>query len=222
MPPRVAIVIYTLYGHIGKLAEAVKSGVQSAGGQAEILQIRETLSEEILAKMHAPPKPNYPIIAPADLTKYDAFLFGIPTRYGNFPAQWKVSSTTGRFRTCVSLTHQLQAFWDATGSLWAAGSLSGKFAGVFVSTGTPGGGQESTVIASLSTLAHHGIIYVPLGYKHAFPQLANLSEVRGGSPWGAGTFAAADGSRQPSALELELATIQGRTFYETVSKHTFE
>lgn len=202
MPPRVAIVIYTLYGHIGKLAEAVKSGVQSAGGQAEIFQIQETLSAEILAKMHAPPKPNYPIIAPADLTNYDAFLFGIPTRYGNFPAQWK-------------------AFWDATGSLWAAGSLSGKFAGVFVSTGTPGGGQESTVIASLSTLTHHGIIYVPLGYKHAFPQLANLSEVRGGSPWGAGTFAGADGSRQPSALELEVATIQGKAFYETVSKHTF-
>lgn len=202
MSPRVAIVIYTLYGHIGKLAEAVKSGVQSAGGEAQIFQIQETLSEEILAKMHAPPKPAYPIIAPSALTNYDAFLFGIPTRYGNFPAQWK-------------------AFWDATGGLWAAGSLAGKFAGVFVSTGTPGGGQESTVIASLSTLAHHGIIYVPLGYSHAFPQLANLSEVRGGSPWGAGTFAAADGSRQPSALELELATIQGKAFYETVSKHAF-
>ncbi|KAI6042000.1 flavoprotein-like protein [Pisolithus marmoratus] len=202
MSPRVAIVIYTLYGHIGKLAEAVKSGVQSAGGQAQIFQIQETLSKEILTKMHAPPKPDYPIIAPADLPNYDAFLFGIPTRYGNFPAQWK-------------------AFWDATGSLWASGALSGKFAGVFVSTGTPGGGQESTVIASLSTLSHHGIIFVPLGYKHAFPQLANLSEVRGGSPWGAGTFAGADGSRQPSALELELATIQGKSFYETVSKHTF-
>ncbi|KAI6142667.1 benzoquinone reductase [Pisolithus tinctorius] len=202
MSPRVAIVIYTLYGHIGKLAEAVRSGVQSAGGQAQIFQIQETLSEEILAKMHAPPKPNYPSFAPGDLANYDAFLFGIPTRYGNFPAQWK-------------------AFWDATGGLWASGALSGKFAGVFVSTGTPGGGQESTVIASLSTLTHHGIIYVPLGYKHAFPQLANLNEVRGGSPWGAGTFAGADGSRQPSALELELATIQGKMFYETVSKHTF-
>ncbi|KAI6042001.1 flavoprotein-like protein [Pisolithus marmoratus] len=200
MCPRVAIVIYTLYGHIGRLAEAVKSGVQSAGGQAQIFQIEETLSKEILAKMHAPPKPDYPIIAPAELANYDAFLFGIPTRYGNFPAQWK-------------------AFWDATGSLWAAGALSGKFAGVFVSTGTPGGGQESTVIASLSTLAHHGIIFVPLGYKHAFSQLANLSEVRGGSPWGAGAFA--EGSRQPSALELELATIHGKSFYETVSKHTF-
>lgn len=126
--------------------------------------------------MHAPPKnSSIPIATPEALTKYDAFLFGIPTRYGNFPGQWK-------------------AFWDATGALWASGALYGKYAGVFVSTGTPGGGQESTVLASISTLTHHGIIFVPLGYKNTFAQLANLSEVRGGSPWGAGTFAVSDGA----------------------------
>jgi NAD(P)H dehydrogenase (quinone) len=115
--------------------------------------------------------------------------------------------------------------------------LAGKFAGVFVSTGTPGGGQESTVISSMSTLVHHGMIFVPLGYKDTFPHLSNVSEVRGGmfalfipviahclicfqsgSPWGAGTFAGADGSRQPSALELEIANLQGKGFWETVSK----
>ena len=58
-----------------------------------------------------------------------------------------------------------------------------------MSTATPGGGQESTVISSMSTLTHHGIIYVPLGYKTTSPILGNLDEVRGGSPWGAGTFA---------------------------------
>lgn len=99
----------------------------------------------------------------------DGFLFGIPTRYGNFPAQWK-------------------AFWDKTGGQWQTGAFWGKYAGVFVSTGTPGGGQESTIMNSLSTLAHHGIIYVPLGYKTVFGTLADLTEVRGGSPWGAGTF----------------------------------
>lgn len=121
--------------------------------------------------MHAPGQSkDIPFITPDVLAKYDAFLFGIPTRYGNFPAQWK-------------------AFWDSTGQQWATGAYWGKYAGVFVSTAAPGGGQESTVIASMSTLAHHGIVYVPLGYKHAFPILADLSEVRGGSPWGAGTFA---------------------------------
>ena len=82
-------------------------------------------------------------------------MFGIPTRYGNYPAQFK-------------------AFWDATGSLWAQGALAGKIAGIFVSTGTPGGGQESTAMNALSCLTHHGIIYVPLGYANCFAQLAKL------------------------------------------------
>lgn len=106
-------------------------------------------------------------------------------------------------------------------SIWGSGGYAGKFAGLFISTGTQGGGQESTALATMSTLTHHGIIYVPLGYKNNFGQLANLSEVHGGSPWGAGTFAGADGSRQPTALELEVATIQGKTFYEIVSKVSF-
>ncbi|ANB15924.1 Ycp4p [Sugiyamaella lignohabitans] len=200
--PKVAIVYYSTWGHIRTLATTIRQGIESAGGKADLYQIPETLSSEILTKMHAPPKSDDPVISPADLTNYDAFLFGVPTRYGNFPAQWK-------------------AFWDATGGLWASGALWGKYAGVFVSTGTPGGGQEVTVLNSLSTLAHHGIIYVPLGYKHNFHILSNLEEIRGGSPWGAGTFAAPDGSRHPSKLELELAEVQGKAFWETVSKVSF-
>jgi len=202
MAPKIAIVFYSMYGHIQKLAEAEKKGIEQAGGSADIFQIAETLPEEILAKMHAPAKSGYPVVEPDGLQEYDAFLFGIPTRYGNFPAQWK-------------------AFWDKTGGIWVAGGFWGKYAGLFVSTGTPGGGQESTAIAAMSTLTHHGIIYVPLGYKTSFPILADLSEARGGSPWGAGTFAGADGSRQPTALELELAECQGKAFYETVSKVNF-
>jgi NAD(P)H dehydrogenase (quinone) len=93
-------------------------------------------------------------------------------------------------------------------------------AGLFISTGSLGGGQESTAIAAMSTLTHHGIIYVPFGYSKAFAQMSDLTEVHGGSPWGAGTFAGADGSRQPSAKELEIATIQGKCFYEAVAKYT--
>ncbi|PWY86846.1 flavo protein WrbA [Aspergillus heteromorphus CBS 117.55] len=202
MAPKVAIVYYSMYGHIQKLAEAEKKGVEAAGGSADIYQIAETLSEEILAKMHAPPKSSYPIAEPNTLLEYDAVLFGIPTRYGNFPAQWKT-------------------FWDKTGQIWASGGYWGKYAGLFVSTGTQGGGQESTALASMSTLAHHGFIYVPLGYKTVFGQLANLNEVHGGSAWGAGTFAGADGSRQPTALELEVAEAQGKAFYEHLAKVNF-
>ena len=224
------------------MAEAVKEGISSAGGSVTIYQlvslmcppartsltdssrIEETLSPDILKRMHAPPRLSYPILLPNDLVNFDAFLFGIPTRFGNFPAQWK-------------------AFWDATGSLWTKGALAGKMCGVFVSTDVQGGGQEETFVNSLSTFVHHGMIYVPLGYQNTFAQITNVTEIHGGayfhrcpdihadsyfilswgghtaSPWGAGAFAGADGSRQPSALELEMATIQGKSFWEVVSRH---
>ncbi|KAK4041469.1 flavoprotein-like protein [Parachaetomium inaequale] len=201
MAPKIAIVFYSMYGHIRQLAEAEKAGIEKAGGTADLYQIPETLSEEVLGKMYAPAKPtDIPVLEdPAVLEQYDAFLLGVPTRYGNFPAQWKT-------------------FWDKTGKQWAAGGFYGKYAGLFISTASMGGGQESTAIAVMSTLAHHGIIYVPLGYAKAFGILTDLSEARGGSPWGAGTFAAGDGSRQPSDKEKELATIQGEEFYKTVAK----
>ncbi|OBT88515.1 hypothetical protein VE02_03492 [Pseudogymnoascus sp. 03VT05] len=202
MAPKVAIVFYSMYGHVHTLAIAEQEGLKKAGIVADIYQVPETLPQEVLTKMYAPAKPNVPIITPEILATYDAFLIGIPTRYGNFPAQWK-------------------NFWDATGGLWASGGLWGKYAGVFVSTAGPGGGQESTVISAMSTLAHHGIIYVPLGYKTAFEQISRLTEVHGSSPWGAGTFAAADGSRQPTPLELEIATIQGESFGNTLNKVNF-
>ncbi|KAF8137142.1 flavoprotein-like protein [Boletus edulis] len=201
--PKVAIIIYSMFGHIAKLAESVKQGIADAGGSATIYQISETLSDEVLVKVHAPPKPDYPIITPAQLPSFDAYVFGIPTRYGNFPAQWK-------------------AFWDATGGLWVKGALAGKFAGVFVSTGTQGGGQEATAMNTLSTFIHHGICFVPLGYARAFHIFNNTDEARGGSAWGAGTFAGAQGARQPSALELELARLQGQGFWETVSRFKFD
>ncbi|KAI4113289.1 MAG: hypothetical protein LQ338_008202 [Usnochroma carphineum] len=189
-----------MYGHVKKLADAELQGIKSAGGTADLYQVQETLPEEVLQKMYAPPKDSsIPIITPSKLQEYDAVLFGLPTRYGNFPAQVK-------------------AFFDSTGSQWQQGSFSGKYAGLFVSTAGLGGGQESTCIAAMSTLVHHGMLFVPLGYKSTFALQADLSEVHGGSPWGAGTFSASDGSRQPTKLELEIANAQGKAFYETVAK----
>jgi len=184
------------------MAEAVKAGVESAGGSTKIFTVAETLPEEVLTAMHAPGKSAYPTIEPADLVNYDAFIFGVPTRFGTMPAQ-------------------LKAFFDATGALWASGALFGKYAGAFVSTAGSGGGQETTVMLLISTLTHHGINFVPLGYRNSFAQLTNLEEPHGGSPWGAGTFAGPTGARQPSKAELEVATIQGKSFYETVSKVIF-
>lgn len=203
MAPKIAIVFYSMYGHIAKLAEAEKAGIEKAGGTVDLYQIPETLPADVLQKMHAPAQSaDIPLLEdPATLQEYDAFLLGIPTRYGNFPAQWKT-------------------FWDKTGKQWATGGYYGKMAGLFISTASLGGGQESTAIAAMSTLAHHGIIYVPFGFAKAFGTMSDLSEVHGGGPWGAGTFAAGDGSRQPTAKELEIATIQGEEFYKTVAKYT--
>lgn len=119
--------------------------------------------------MHAGPKSDYPVVSGTVLETYDAFLFGIPTRFGSFPAQWK-------------------AFWDATGKQWSTGGFHGKYAGLFIATATQGGGQEATALGAMSTLAHHGMIYVPLGYKTTFEMQSGFTEIRGGSPWGAGTF----------------------------------
>ena len=145
---------------------------------------------------------SIPFATPDTLKEYDAFLFGVPTRFGNYSAQWKT-------------------FIDHLGGLWQSGALHGKYFGLFIGTGTAGGGQESTAIAALSSWVHQGLIYVPLGYAKSFALLADLTEVRGGSPWGAGTFSAGDGSRQPSGKELELAEIQGKSFYELVGRVNF-
>lgn len=146
-------------------------------------RIPETLSPELLTKLYAPAKPAYPIITPEQLATFDGFLFGVPTRFGNFPVQWKVSAVLVTFFFISTHSHirTSQSFWDSTGPQWQTGGFAGKYASVFVSTASPGGGQESTVIATLSTFTHHGIIYVPLGYSRSFGQLTNLSEVHGGT-----------------------------------------
>ncbi|KAK5047902.1 Minor allergen Cla h 7 [Exophiala bonariae] len=200
---KVAIIYYSTWGHVGKLAAAEKKGIEAAGGTVDVYQIKETLPAEVLKKMYAPEQDtSIPFATPETMTQYDAFLFGIPTRYANYSAQWKT-------------------FIDHLGGLWQSGALFGKYFGLFVSTGTAGGGQEATALQALSSWVHQGMIYVPLGYAKTFSILADLTEVRGGSPWGAGTFSGADGSRQPTPKELELAEIQGKTFYELVSKVNF-
>ncbi|KAJ1311473.1 hypothetical protein OPQ81_009961 [Rhizoctonia solani] len=203
--PRVAIITYSMYGHIATLAKHVKDGLVAAGAKdadVSIFRISETLPDEVLAKMGAQ-KSELPEFDPANLVNYDAFLFGVPTRYGNMPAQWK-------------------SFWDRTGGLWMKQALHGKYAGVFVSTGTPGGGQEQTVSNLISTFAHHGLIFVPLGYySKAYPHLTSFELPHGGSPWGAGTFAGGDGSRQPNHIETAIAEAQGEAFWNTISKVNF-
>ena len=191
--PKIAIVYYSMYGHVRTLALEEKKGLESVGCDVTLLRCPETLSAEVLSKMSAPPGigADDAEATAAQLADYDGLLFGIPTRFGMAAAQVK-------------------AFLDSTGGLWGKNALLGKPAGVFFSTGTQGGGQETTALTFVTQLTHHGMIFVPLGY--ATPKLFNMDEVHGGSPYGAGTLAGADGSRQPSTLEKEIAAAQGAHF----------
>jgi multimeric flavodoxin WrbA len=107
------------------------------------------------------------------------------------------------------MASQMKAFFDSTGQLWQGGALVGKPAAFFVSTACQGGGQEVTVLTSVTQLAAHGMIFVPLGFSFG-AAMFGLDEVQGGSAWGAGTFAGATGARQPTEHELGLAKHQVR------------
>lgn len=197
---KIAIVYYSMYGHVGKLANAIKAGTKKVPGvEAQLYQVQETLPQDLLTRIGAAPKPDHPIATPDTLKEADGILLGLPTRFGMVPSQVK-------------------GLMDACGGLWVSGGLIGKPCGLFFSTGTLGGGQETTAMATTPFLTHHGMMFIPLGYRT--PLLGNLDEVHGGSPWGAGTLAGADGSRQPTELELEVARIQGESFAEITKKLT--
>ncbi|KAI9343020.1 NAD(P)H:quinone oxidoreductase, type IV [Pilaira anomala] len=193
-PAKVYVVIYTVYHHVHKLAVEVQKGLESTGVTTKMFQVQETLPDSLLKKINAPPKPDLPIITPEQLNDADGILFGFPTRFGSMPAQVK-------------------GLLDGTGAAFAKGTLHGKFAGTFFSTGSQHGGQETTALTTIPYFTHQGMTYVPLGFPS---QLTDNTEIVGGSAYGAGTIAGGDGSRQPSAKELEVAHIQGKQFGDMI------
>jgi len=186
---KLLVLYYSSYGHVETMAGAVAEGARSvAGVEVTLKRVPELMSEEAARQHGVKLNQAAPVASPKELPDYDAIIFGTPTRFGNMAAQ-------------------MRNFLDQTGSLWMKGALIGKLASVFTSTGT-GGGNETTILTFIPTLLHHGMIYAGLPYS--CPELADLSEVKGGSPYGAATIAGADGSRQPTARELSMARFQGR------------
>lgn len=184
---KVLVLYYSMYGHIETMAQAVAEGVKKVdGADVVIKRVPETMSAELFTKAGGKTQ-TAPEATPQELGDYDAIIIGTPTRFGN-------------------MAGQMRTFWDQTGGLWASGGLYGKIASVFSSTGT-GGGQEQTITSTWTTLAHHGMVIVPIGY--ATKELFDVSQVRGGTPYGATTIAGGDGSRQPSEEELTIARYQG-------------
>ncbi|GGI87071.1 NAD(P)H:quinone oxidoreductase [Legionella impletisoli] len=185
---KVMVLYYSSYGHVETLAKEVVKGVTKVDGvTVDLKRVPETMPEDVAKEAGVKLDQDAPVSKPQDLKEYDAIIFGTPTRFGNMAAQ-------------------MRNYLDQTGKMWMNGDLIGKVGSVFTSTGT-GGGNETTITSFWNTLAHHGFIIVGLPYSAK--GLTNISEVRGGSPYGAGTIAGADGSRTPSDLEKGLARAQG-------------
>ncbi|GAM11624.1 NAD(P)H dehydrogenase [Geobacter sp. OR-1] len=188
------ILYYSMYGHVHRLAEAVAEGVKTVPGAEAILKrVPETLSPDIIEKMGATEIQrefrHIPVCTVDELPEYDAIIFGTPTRFGN-------------------MCGQMRQFLDATGQLWFKGSLIGKPAGVFTSSATQHGGQESTILSFHMTLLHHGMVIVGLPYS--FAGQMNNDEITGGSPYGVSTIAGTKGERTPIQNELDAAHFHGR------------
>lgn len=194
---KVLVLYYSSYGHIETMAQAIAEGIRETGAEAVIKRVPETVPAEIAKSAHFKLEQAAPVATVDELPEYDAIIFGTPTRFGNMASQMK-------------------SFLDQTGGLWAQGKLVGKVGAVFTSSATQHGGQESTILSFHTVLLHQGMVIVGLPY--AFAGQMGVEEIKGGSPYGASTIAGADGSRQPSAIELEGAKYQGRHVAQIAAK----
>jgi NAD(P)H:quinone oxidoreductase type IV len=176
------------------MAEAVAAGAREvADTEVSVYQVAELTPDDVLEKSGAKATraafAHIPVAKPDQLGDADAIIFGAPTRYGNMCAQ-------------------MRNFLDQTGGLWMKGALIGKIGSVFTSSATQHGGQETTITSFHTTLLHQGMIIVGVPYSEQ--RQMTLTEISGGSPYGASTITGSDGSRQPSANELAIARFQGQ------------
>ena len=194
---KILVLYYSTYGHTEAMAEAVAEGARSAGATADIRRVAETVPEEAARAAHFKLDQKAPIATVDEIATYDAIIVGTGTRFGR-------------------MTSQMAAFWDQTGPLWMKGALVGKLGAAFTSTASQHGGQETTLFSIITNLLHQGMIITGLPY--AFQGQLKLDEVTGGTPYGASTLTGPDGSRQPSANELDGARFLGKHVAEIAAK----
>ncbi|GGO97264.1 NAD(P)H:quinone oxidoreductase [Stakelama pacifica] len=195
---RVLVLYYSSYGHVEQMADAVAEGARGAGADVDVLRVPETAPDEVVQAAGFRTEYEHGVLQdPNALADYDAIILGAPTRFGRMPSQ-------------------MAAFLDKAGGLWMKGALNGKVGGAFTSTASQHGGQETTLFSMITNLLHFGMVVVGLDY--GFQDQMGVDEVKGGSPYGATTIAAGDGSRQPSKTDLDGARYQGRRIAETAAK----
>ena len=195
--PNVLVLYYSTYGHLETMANAVAEGARAAGAEVDVKRVPETVPEDIARGAHFKLDQAAPVATVEDLANYDAIVIGAPTRFGRMPSQ-------------------MAAFLDQAGGLWAKGALNGKVGAAFTSTATQHGGQETTLFSIITNLLHFGLVIVGLDYGYGAQM--GVDEVVGGAPYGATTIADGNGSRQPSARELDGARYQGRRVAEVAAK----
>jgi NAD(P)H dehydrogenase (quinone) len=194
---KVLVLYYSSYGHVETMANAVAEGARAAGATVDIKRVPETAPLEVAKAAYFKLDQAAPIAKIDDLADYDAIIIGTCTRFG------RVSS-------------QMASFLDQAGGLWMRGALNGKVGSAFTSTASQHGGQETTLFSIITNMLHFGLIVVGLPYS--FQGQMTLSEITGGSPYGATTIAGGDGSRQPSENELAAARFQGDLVAQTATK----
>ncbi len=194
---KVLVLYYSAYGHIEAMAKAVAEGAAAAGAQVDVKRVPETVPEEVARTSHYKLDQPAPVATVGELEGYDAIVVGTGTRYGR-------------------MSSQMAAFLDQTGGLWQRGALEGKIGAAFASTATQHGGQETTLLSIITNLLHFGMVVVGLPYS--FKGMMTVDAVVGGAPYGATTIANGDGSRQPSAVELDGARYQGQLVARTAAK----
>ena len=194
---KVLVLYYSAYGHIETLANAVAEGARSAGAEADVRRVPELVPDEVAKSGHFKLDQPAPVAVVADLANYEAVVIGTPTRFGR-------------------MSSQMASLLDQAGGLWLSGKLNGKVGAAFTSSATQHGGQETTLFSIITNLLHFGMIVVGLDYGYQ-PQMT-LDEIVGGAPYGATTIAGGDGSRKPSAKELDGARYLGRRVADVAAK----
>jgi len=197
----ILVVFYSMTGNVAKLAKAVADGASGVRDtDVRIRQVEELIPKDKwndgVKKVKEELK-NIPIATMDDLAWADGIAFGTPTRYGNMSAQMK-------------------EYIDQTGGLWLKGALENKVAGVFTSTSTQHGGQETTIITSMVPLFHLGMIVIGIPYSEQ--RLFTMDTVTGGSPYGASSVSGPMADRAPTAIDLEIAKTLGRRIAEVSRK----
>jgi len=187
---RILVVYYSSYGHVEEMAYAQADGAARVSGtEAVVKRVPELVPPDVARASGFKLDQRAPLAEPEELAQYDALIVGTPTRFGNMCAQ-------------------MRNFWDRTGPLWMSDALVGKLGSVFTSTASQHGGQETTIIATQITLLHHGMIIIGLPYSHK--ELSSMSEVQGGTPYGASCITGAGNEyRMPTQRELLLSRYQG-------------